>query len=105
VCSSDLFGQLQLEGSHTSTDEAEIQIRRDRPDVAFIGIGKNGINAFRLAAAFRGCNPHGKVIFLSDHVEVSDEAFECGGNGFLFRPYNTEKIEKLLGKYLSQSLL
>lgn len=92
----DSYEKFDFQGYFMSSEATENSICKELPDIAFVRIGKAELNAFKLAGAIRKLNPFSKVIFLSSNVEYAVEAFECGVDGFLFVPFNREKIEHLL---------
>ena len=78
----DGFEIIEFQGSFSSIEEAEAWIGTEPPDVAFIRMGKIGLNAFRLVCKIREINRFSKVILLDSCQEYAVEAFEYGVDGF-----------------------
>lgn len=92
---------LEFQGSYTTFIVAGNYIlKHPPPDIAFIFLGKAELNAVRLAAMIRKCNPLSKVIFISSQKENAVEAFEYEADGFLLIPFNEKKI----GQWLQQNM-
>ena len=92
----DDYEILDFRGSFTTLEAAENSIRKEPPDIAFIGVGKAELNAFQLSCLIRGQNPFAKVIFYSSQLEYAVDAFEFEAYGFISVPFNREKIQNLL---------
>ncbi|MGE5404778.1 MAG: hypothetical protein ACM3PP_07550 [Candidatus Saccharibacteria bacterium] len=87
---------MEFQGFYTTIKTTEAYIREETPEIAFIGLGKAELNAFRLADQIKERCPFSKVIFISSQKENAVEAFEYETDGFLLIPFNKKKIERLL---------
>lgn len=92
----DGYEILDFQGSYTTYRAAENYCLEHPPDIAFIWLGKAELNALRLAAVIRECNPLSKVIFISSQKENAVEAFEYEADGFLLIPFSRKAIGQLL---------
>jgi len=92
----DGFEMLDFQGSYTTFELAEKNIRKKLPDIAFIRVGKAELNAFQLSCLIRGQNPYAKVVFYSSQLEYAVDAFEFEAYGFISIPFDGGKIKKLL---------
>ncbi len=92
----DSYEFFDFQGSYTTLKTAESCIDEHPPDIAFICLGKAGLNAFRLTCLIRLRNPLSKVIFISSLKENAVEAFEYEADGFLLTPFSKKKISQLL---------
>lgn len=92
----DEYQILDFQGGYTTFNSAKNCIREHTPDIAFICLGKAKLDAFRLTAVIRECNPASEVIFISSQKENAVEAFEYEADGFLLTPFDKNKIEQLM---------
>lgn len=92
----DGYEILDFQGSYTTFSAAENYSIKHPPDIAFIWLGKAGLNAFRLAGEIKERNPLSKIIFISSQKENAVEAFEYEADGFLLIPFDKIKIGQLL---------
>jgi len=99
----DDYEMLDFQGSFTTMEATENSINKGPLDIAFIRMGKVELNTYKLASEIRGMNPFSKVILLSNYQAYAVEAFEYEANGFLLIPYDGEKIEHLLQKWMEKS--
>lgn len=98
----DSYGYFDYQGSCTDMDSALSRCREVLPHVAFIRIGTDRLNAFRLADEIQRRNPFAKIIFLSALDGFSVEAFEHSVAGFILVPFNEYQIEHSLTNMLSR---
>lgn len=92
----DRYKILDFRGSFMTFEAAENSIQEEPPDIAFIRMGRAELNAYELIREIREQNLFSKVIFLSNHEEYAVEAFDCEADGFIFIPFNEEKIKNLM---------
>lgn len=74
-------------------------VRINKVDVAFLDVRMPEIDGIELAERMLGVNPAIKIVFISAYVQ--DEKSICDRlkgkvAGFCYKPYNTEKIKRLL---------
>jgi two-component system response regulator AlgR len=92
----DCYKILDFRGSYMTFGAAKKSIREEPPDIAFVRMGKTELNAYETIREIRERNLFTRVILLSEHEEYAVEAFDCEADGFIFIPYNEEKIKKLI---------
>ena len=92
----DEYKTFDFKGSFMTVEEAEISLYKGSPDMAFIRMGKAGINAFKLVSVLRGVNPSVKIFLHSSEGGYAIEAFEYEADGFLMIPFEKEKIKHML---------
>ena len=92
----DAYEILNFQGSYKTLQQAGKWSLEQPPDMAFIRLGKAGLNALQLAEIIRECNPISKIVFYSSRKESAVEAFEYEADGFLLMPFDRDKIEQFL---------
>lgn len=92
----DNYEMLEFQGSYATFIAAGNYSLKHPTDIAFIFLGKTGLNALRLAGVIRERNPFSKVIFISSQKENAVEAFDYEADGFLLIPFDKRKIGQLI---------
>ena len=65
--------------------------------LAFLDIEMGGkINGLNLCKILLKINPRTNVIFLTNYVEYSFDAWSTGASGFILKPISSEKIREIL---------
>ena len=91
----DGYASMDFQGSYTTHDTAEENIRGRPPDAAFIRFGKAELNAFRLADELKERNPASRIIYIDSRRESAVDAFEHEADGFLLIPFDKRAVGKL----------
>lgn len=61
-------------------------------DILIMDIDVNGVNGIDVVAGIQEQFRHVKVIFITDHIELSTEIFRVNPNNFLLKPIKEEKL-------------
>lgn len=64
--------------------------------LAFLDIELGKINGLDLCKIFFEINPRTNVIFLTNYVEYSFDAWSTGASGFILKPITVEGVQKVL---------
>lgn len=74
---------------------------RDNPvDILLLDIVMPLLSGMEAAAELRKTNDAVKIIFLTSNAEYAVESYDVDASGYLLKPLNTEKLFKILDKYL-----
>lgn len=71
-------------------------------DILFLDIDLGEESGIRMAAQLAARYPKLVVIFVTGHREFAGEAFEVEAMGYLVKPYDIKKMERILRKALLQ---
>jgi DNA-binding LytR/AlgR family response regulator len=71
-------------------------------DIAFLDIGLNDMSGIILAANLLKKNPRIITVFITGHREFAYEAFNVEAFGFLVKPYDPERLERIFRKAILQ---
>lgn len=69
-------------------------------DILLLDIALQEESGIQVAAQIAEQYPSLHVIFVTGHREFASEAFEVGAIGYLVKPYNIQKMEKILYKVI-----
>ena len=67
-------------------------------DIVFLDIDLGDENGIEIAAWIAKNYPDTMIVFVTGHREFAEEAFEVDAIGYLVKPYDIKKMEKVLGK-------
>lgn len=73
-------------------------IKDNHLDILLLDIALRGESGIQVAARIAEQYPNLHVIFVTGHREFANEAFEVGAIGYLLKPYDIQKMEKILYK-------
>lgn len=73
-------------------------IKDNHLDILFLDIVLQEESGIHVAAQIAEQYPNLHVIFVTGHREFANEAFEVGSMGYLVKPYDIQKMEKILYK-------
>lgn len=89
--------------SFTDGKDALDFLKKNRSDIAFMGIELHGMDGILLAKKMKKISPELHVVFLTAYPTYALEAFSVGADGYLLKPYNErdlrKQIEKIQRKY------
>lgn len=77
----------------------------DKIDVAFMDIDMKGISGINAALKLKSINRDMVIIFVTGHREFAIDAFEADAVGYLVKPIQPEKVEKMLRKSINLIIL
>ncbi|MDE7424852.1 MAG: LytTR family DNA-binding domain-containing protein [Lachnospiraceae bacterium] len=78
-------------------------IKHNHLDILFLDIVLREESGIQVAAQIAEQYPDLRVIFVTGHTEFFSEAFEVGAMGYLVKPYDIQKMEKIMYKALIQA--
>ena len=73
-------------------------------DLVFLDIDLGEESGIRIAEQLRMMYPGLVIIFVTGHREYTEEAFEVEAMGYLVKPFDVEKLERILKKALLQAV-
>jgi DNA-binding LytR/AlgR family response regulator len=71
-------------------------------DIAFLDILLNGMSGIVLAAKLLKKNPRIFTIFITQHREYAYDAYTVEAYGYLIKPYEPERLERIFRKAIQQ---
>ena len=90
---SELVGSVAVTQSAT---DALRQLRDDHFDVVLLDIRMPGLDGLDLARVLARFSEPPVVVFVTAHDEHALEAFDVGAAGYLLKPLNRERLERVL---------
>jgi DNA-binding LytR/AlgR family response regulator len=90
---SELVGSVSVTQSAT---DALRQLRDDHFDVVLLDIRMPGLDGLDLARVLARFSEPPVVVFVTAHEEHALEAFDVGAAGYLLKPLNRERLERVL---------
>jgi two-component system response regulator LytT len=99
--SSDMVGPVALAKNAT---EALRYLRDDRYDVVLLDIRMPGLDGLELARVLGQFSEPPVVVFVTAHEEHALEAFDVGAAGYLLKPLNRERLERVLRRVLGPGI-
>ncbi len=90
---SDMVGPVAVAKNAT---EALRHLRDDRFDVVLLDIRMPGLDGLELARVLGRFSHPPVVVFVTAHEEHALEAFDVGAAGYLLKPVNKERLERVL---------
>lgn len=67
-------------------------------DILFLDISLNDMEGTTLAAAARRMLPHAQIIFATAYSQYAVQAFELGVNNYILKPFDPERLRRILEK-------
>lgn len=67
-------------------------------DLFFLDINLGDINGTVLVNALKNMRPDMKIIFVTAYSEYAVKAFELGVEDYIMKPYDKERLKKMLGR-------
>lgn len=80
----------------TRPSEAIEYAKANKIALAFLDIELGKINGLNLCKNFLEINPRTNVIFLTNYVEYSFDAWKTGASGFILKPITAENVREVL---------
>lgn len=85
-------------GKFTDSVEGLLFIQNNKPDLVFLDINMPQMNGLKLAEAIGGLNIGSAIVFATAYDEYALEAFEKEALDYILKPYEEERIFKVLRK-------
>jgi DNA-binding LytR/AlgR family response regulator len=92
---------VNLSGFHKGENALEF-IENNEVDIAFLDIDLKGMNGIEVAAKMLKKNPRVITIFITGHREFAYDAFTVEAFGYLTKPVEQDRIERLFKKAIIQ---
>lgn len=89
------FDYLSVVGEADNLNDAANQIENTQPDVIFLDIDLNGVNAMEL---IHFINQDIKLIFITGNPEFAAKAFEINATDYIVKPYNLPRLKQAIEK-------
>lgn len=86
----------------SSGNEALSIISSETFDLLFIDINLNDMEGTTLAAAARRMMPEAHIVFATAYSQYAVKAFELGVDNYLLKPFEPERLKRVLEKCRSQ---
>nr|WP_314463774.1 LytTR family DNA-binding domain-containing protein [uncultured Clostridium sp.] len=67
-------------------------------DILFLDISLNDMAGTTLAAAARKMMPHAQIVFATAFSQYAVQAFELGVNNYILKPFDPERLRRILDK-------
>jgi DNA-binding LytR/AlgR family response regulator len=94
---SDLVGPVSVA---QNASEALRILRNDRFDVVLLDIRMPGLDGLELARVIGGLAEPPEVVFVTAHEEHALEAFDVGASGYLLKPLDQERLDRVLRRVI-----
>lgn len=91
-------GMAQVTGKFTDAVEGLLFIQNTEPDLVFLDINMPQMNGLKLAEAIGGLNISTAIVFATAYDEHALEAFEKDAIDYILKPYEEERVSKVLRK-------
>ncbi len=88
----------KVESTFTDSVEGLLYIQNNQPDVVFLDINMPQMNGLKLAEAIKGLNIKSEIVFATAYDEHALEAFEKDALDYILKPYEENRIVKVLQK-------
>lgn len=85
------------EGQEFVDDYEECRLKAD---IIFLGIVMEKVNGLDAAKRIRNCDDKVKIIFISRSRDFAVESFEVDALGYLLKPAEWERFERVMDKFL-----
>jgi len=89
-------------GKFTDSVEGLLYIQNHKPDLVFLDINMPQMSGLKLAEAIRGLNVECSVVFATAYDEHALEAFEKDVIDYLLKPYEEERVFKVIRKVIER---
>jgi two-component system LytT family response regulator len=89
---------FHIVGEADNGDDALVQIRAERPDVAFLDISMPGQSGVEVAQALLEDDQPPAVVFVTAHDEFAIEAFEVSAIDYLVKPIDRDRFDRMLAR-------
>lgn len=96
--------EIKVEISQYLTGESFLFALEDHPswNLAFLDIEMEKINGMEVARILRQKAPQLELVFATAYAEYAVEGYEVQALDYLLKPINTEKITRVLKRYLEE---
>lgn len=91
-------GMAEVIGKFTDSVEGLLFIQNHDPDLVFLDINMPQMNGLKLAEAIGGLKVESAIVFATAYDEHALEAFEKDAVDYLLKPYEEERVHKVLRK-------
>ena len=91
-------GMAEVIGKFTDSVEGLLFIQNNEPDLVFLDINMPQMSGLKLAEAISGLKVESAIVFATAYDEHALEAFEKDAIDYLLKPYEEERVHKVLRK-------
>ncbi|WP_430883767.1 LytR/AlgR family response regulator transcription factor [Fusibacter sp. JL216-2] len=91
-------GLAEVTGRFTDSVEGLLFVQNTEPDIVFLDINMPQMNGLKLAEAIGGLNLSTAIVFATAYDEHALEAFEKDAIDYILKPYEEERVKKVLRK-------
>ena len=89
-------GGVEVIGSYTNPFEGIEQIKKLRPDIAFLDIEMGGINGLKVAEIIMEIYNDIEIVFITAYSQYAIEAFEVNAIDYLVKPIQKSRLDKTI---------
>jgi len=82
--------QVEVQAVCFSAEDAEMQVKVNKPQLVFLDISMPGKNAFDLLADLKDISF--EIIFITAHNQYAIQAFKYSASGYLLKPVDEEEL-------------
>lgn len=86
---------IEVVGTATNSDQAEVLVRQLRPDLMFLDIQMPRRSGLEFLA---DTNPQLQVVLVTAHEQYALQAFELGASDYLLKPASAERLARTIGR-------
>jgi DNA-binding LytR/AlgR family response regulator len=86
---------IEVAGTATNSDQAELLLRQLRPDLMFLDIQMPGRSGLEFLA---DANPQLLVVLVTAHDQHALQAFELGASDYLLKPASAERLARTIAR-------
>ncbi len=91
-------GMAEVIGKFTDAVEGLLFIQNNEPDLVLLDINMPQMNGLKLAEAISGLKIDSAIVFATAYDEHALEAFEKDAVDYLLKPYEEQRVHKVLRK-------
>lgn len=92
-----IFPDSSIEEAESGQDALEL-LSQHSFDVLFLDVSLNDMEGTTLAAAARRMLPKAQIIFATAYSQYAVRAFELDVNNYILKPFDQERVRKVLEK-------
>ena len=92
-------------GEASDGTQALLRHAKLRPDITFLDIDMPGKSGIQVLADILTNNPDAFVVIVSAHSTMDNVklAIESGASGFVVKPFNVDKFNSIIEKYMNET--
>lgn len=92
--------QIDVVGKYLSTDEALSEVKKLKPDIAFVDIEVPGMSGLELAEKIAEVSRDTEIIFVTGHEQYAIEAFRVNAMDYILKPLSYPYLLKVIDRFI-----